>query len=93
MKEMNGKYVGNRPVKLMKSEHELRALEPGVKKEKPVKVAQKTQFLSKSQMHVKIYMKFVCACACVWCICVVCITCVLCVCVLCRAQVVHVSAN
>lgn len=39
MKEMNGKYVGNRPVKLMKSEHELRALEPGVKKEKPVKVA------------------------------------------------------
>jgi hypothetical protein len=35
MKEMNGKYVGNRPVKLMKSEHEQRALEPGVKKEKP----------------------------------------------------------
>jgi len=44
MKEMNGKYVGNRPVKLMKSEHELRALEPGVKKEKPVKVAQKHNF-------------------------------------------------
>ena len=44
MKEMNGKYVGNRPVKLMKSEHELRALEPGVKKEKPVKVAQKNNF-------------------------------------------------
>ena len=44
MKEMNGKYVGNRPVKLMKSEHELRALEPGVKKEKPVKVPLKYNF-------------------------------------------------
>eukprot|EP00802_Teleaulax_amphioxeia_P020761 Tamp_21060.p1 GENE.Tamp_21060~~Tamp_21060.p1 ORF type:complete len:335 (-),score=68.69 Tamp_21060:160-1119(-) len=35
IKEMNGKYVGNRPVKLMKSEHDQRALAPGVKKEKP----------------------------------------------------------
>lgn len=32
MREMNGKYVGNRPVKLMKSEWEERALETKVPK-------------------------------------------------------------
>ncbi len=70
MKEMNGKYVGNRPVKLMKSEHELRALEPGVKKEKPVKVAQKHNFsLNLKNTCKDIYEVRVCMCVCVWCIC------------------------
>uniref|UniRef100_A0A6U6AWR9 RRM domain-containing protein n=1 Tax=Guillardia theta TaxID=55529 RepID=A0A6U6AWR9_GUITH len=35
MKEMQGKYVGNRPVKLMKSEWQERALQPGKKRPAP----------------------------------------------------------